>query len=122
LFKPVHRGVSMLAAVLGILGIILGRLGLQPAGVNIEMVVFGAYCLLIGYLIIRSAFLPRFLGMLMALAGLVWLTYLSPSFTDHIYPYNMAAGGIAQFLLCLWLLVFGVDAQQWQQQAHATAE
>jgi Domain of unknown function (DUF4386) len=121
LFKPVSKGVSMLAAVLGIFGIVLGRFGLQPGGVNIEMVVFGAYSLLIGYLIIRSTFLPRFLGILMALAGLVWLTNLSPSFTDHIYPYNMAVGGVAQFLLCLWLLVFGVNAQRWQQQARATA-
>ena len=46
---------------------------------NICLVFFGVYCLLIGYLIFRSTFLPRILGVLMALAGLGWLTFLSPA-------------------------------------------
>jgi hypothetical protein len=43
-----------------------------------SLVFFGPYCLLIGYLIFRSTFLPRILGVLMALAGLGWLIFLSP--------------------------------------------
>jgi hypothetical protein len=121
LFKPVSRSISMLAAALSLLGFIFGRLGFQPHGVNVEMVVFGAYGLLIGFLILRSTFLPRFLGVAMALAGLTWLTYLSPPFADYLSPYNMAVGGIAQLLLCLWLLAFGVNAQRWQQQASVAS-
>src|SRR6266436_4128408 len=45
--------------------------------VNICFVFFGVYCLLIGYLIFRSPFLPRILGVLMAIAGFGWLTFLS---------------------------------------------
>jgi hypothetical protein len=44
------------------------KLNTQTA--NICLVIFGFYDLLIGYLIYRSTFLPRFLGVLMALAGL----------------------------------------------------
>lgn len=42
---------------------------------------FGPYCLLIGYLILRSTFLPRILGVLMALAGFGSLAFLSPPST-----------------------------------------
>ena len=75
---------------------------------NICVVFFGVYCLLIGYLIFRSAFLPRFLGVLMALAGLGWLTFLSPPFANRLSPYNLILGFLAELLLMLWLLVMGV--------------
>jgi len=54
---------------------------------NICVVFFGFYCLLIGYLIFRSAFLPRILGVLMAFAGLGWLTFLSPPLANYLSPY-----------------------------------
>jgi len=84
------------------------------------VVFFGVYCLLIGYLIFRSAFLPRFLGVLMAFAGLGWLTFLSPPFANHLSPYNLVLGFLAELLLCLWLLVMGVNVQRWKEQTSAT--
>jgi hypothetical protein len=84
---------------------------------NICVVFFGVYCLLIGYLIFRSAFLPRILGGLMALAGLGWLTFLSPPLASHLSPYNLVLGFLAELLLCLWLLVMGVNVQRWKEQA-----
>jgi hypothetical protein len=42
----------------------------EPQGLNIAMVFHGFYCILVGYLIFRSTFLPRILGALMALGGL----------------------------------------------------
>jgi hypothetical protein len=61
-------------------------LELYCQGVNICFVFFGVYCLLIGYLIFRSAFLPQILGVLMAFAGLGWLTYLSPPLAPYLSP------------------------------------
>jgi len=87
--------------------------------VNICFVFFGFYCLLIGYLIFRSAFLPRFLGVLMALAGLGWLTFLSPPFANRLSPYNLVLGFLAELSLMLWLLVMGVNVQRWKEQADA---
>ena len=54
---------------------------------RIALVFFGFFCLLIGYLIFKSDFLPRILGVLMALAGLGWLTFLSPPFGAKYFPY-----------------------------------
>src|SRR5207248_7369992 len=64
---------------------------------NIGLVFFGFYCLLIGYLIFRSPFLPRILGAAMTFAGLGWLTgsfasFLSPPFAIHLFPYIMLPG------------------------------
>ena len=86
---------------------------------NICVVFFGVYCLLIGYLIFRSSFLPRLLGVLMALAGLGWLTFLSPPLANRLSPYNLVLGFLAELALMLWLLVRGVNVQRWKEQASA---
>lgn len=87
--------------------------------VSICFVFFGVYCLLIGYLIFKSSFLPRILGVLMAFAGLGWLTFLFPPVADHLSPYNLVLGFLAELTLMLWLLVMGVDVQRWNEQARA---
>ena len=91
-------------------------------GFSIALVFFGFYCLLIGYLILWSTFLPRLLGVLMAFAGLAWLTSLSPPFANYLSPYNLAVGALAELTLTLWLLVMGVNAQRWKEQAGAPRE
>jgi Domain of unknown function (DUF4386) len=91
---------------------------------NIALVLFGSYNLLIGYLIVRSTFLPRILGVLLALSGVCYLinsfaNVLSPTFAAHLVPYILLPGG-AELLLALWLAVVGVNAQRWKEQARAS--
>lgn len=95
-------------------------LKLNDQTANICLVLFGFYDLLIGYLIFRSAFLPRVLGVLMALAGLGWLTFLYPPLANSLSPYVLVLGFLAELLLMLWLLVKGVNVQRWKEQASAT--
>ena len=90
---------------------------------TISMVLFGSYNLLIGYLIFRSTFLPRILGVLLAISGLCYLincfaNFLSPAFAAHLLPYILVPGG-AELLLALWLVVIGVNVQRWKEQASA---
>ena len=94
-------------------------LELYAQGVNICFVFFGVYCLLIGYLIFRSTFLPRILAALMACAGLGWLTFLSPPLANYLSPYIQIFGFLAELALMLWLLVIGVHVQRWKEQAGA---
>ena len=84
---------------------------------NISFVFFGFYCLLIGYLILRSSFLPRILGAGMALAGLAWLTFLSPPLVHSLSPYILIPGILGEGSLTLWLIVAGVNASRWEEQA-----
>jgi len=109
IFKRVNRRLSLLAASFAFVGLTFEVLRWQPQGVNIAIVVHGVYCLLIGYLVFRSTFLPRILGALMAFAGLAWLTYLSPPLVNYLSPYNLASAILAELSLVLWLLVRGVN-------------
>jgi hypothetical protein len=70
-------------------------LELRAQASRIYMVFFGFYCLLIGYLIIRSRFLPRILGVFMAIAGLAYQTFLSPPLASYLFPYVVGSSSCA---------------------------
>ena len=84
---------------------------------DIGLVFFGVYLFLVGILILRSTFLPRILGVLMVLAGLSYLPFLSASLARSLQPYILIFPGVGQISLCLWLLVMALNAPQWQRQA-----
>jgi hypothetical protein len=86
---------------------------------NLYLVFFGVWCVLNGYLIFRSTFLPRIFGVLLMIDGLGWMTYLSPALGVSLFPFIAVASGLAELPLPLWLLVFGVNAQRWKEQASA---
>src|SRR5467141_607465 len=116
IFKPVNRGLSLLAASFNFAGLTFGALRWNPRGVDITVVFNGFYCLLIGYVIFRSTFLPRILSALMAIAGLGWLTYLSPPLANYLSAYNLALGILGQESVMLWFLAMGVNEQRWKEQ------
>jgi hypothetical protein len=102
-------------------------LDLQTIGFDVAVVFFSLYDLAIGYLIVRSTFLPQALGFLMAFSGLCYLTnsfatFLAPSFAAHLVPYIQLPSGIAELSLCLWLLVFGVNEPRWQKHVSAAQQ
>ncbi|MCI0349133.1 MAG: DUF4386 domain-containing protein [Acidobacteriales bacterium] len=120
IFRPVNRSLSLLAALVSLVGCVYSGLSLfNVAPLNIHpLVFFGFYCPLIGYLILRSTFLPRILGALMVLAGVGWLTFMSPSLAKYLFPYNLAPGIIGEGALTLWLVVMGVNEERWTEQAR----
>jgi len=105
LFKPVNQRVSLIAAAVSLVGIAVG-----PVFKVNPLPLFGIYCMLIGYLIVRSTYVPRFLGILMAIGGVGWLTFLSPALANQLSPYNFAPGMIGEGALTLWLIVRGVES------------
>jgi len=91
-------------------------------GYGISLVFFGFFCICTGYLIFKSTFLPQLLGVLMAIAGLCYLTnsfvlFLAPRLA-HQFFYILMPAGAAELSLTLWLLVKGVNVQRWK---HANA-
>jgi hypothetical protein len=91
-------------------------------GAAIALVFFGFYALLQGYLIVRSTFLPRILGVLGIFGGLGWLSFLYPPLGYRLFPYIAVLGLLGAVLLVLWLLVFGVNEQRWKEQAKAAGQ
>src|SRR6267154_5885893 len=94
-------------------------LKVNDRGAAIALVFFGFSALLMGYLIIRSTFLPRVLGVLSVLGGLGWLTFLYPPLGYSLFLYIAALGLLGAVSLILWLFVFGVNEQRWKEQAGA---
>jgi len=87
-----------------------------------DLVFFAFYCLAIGYLIFRSTFLPRILGVLMGIAGLSYLThslttFLTPRFASSLVPYILLPCLVAEASLCLWLLARSVNVRKWEERA-----
>lgn len=90
------------------------------AGYNVSVVFFGGYCLAIGYLIYRSTFMPRAIGVLMAVDGLAYMsnsfiTILAPGFAAHLVPYIQLPTLLGEGSLTLWLLIFGINTARWER-------
>lgn len=94
---------------------------LNDRGAAIALAFFGFSTVLNGYLIFRSAFLPRILGVLSAIAGLGWLTFFYPPLGYRLFLFVAPYGLLVAAALILWLLVKGVDVQRWRERAGATA-
>jgi len=91
-------------------------------GFTIGIVFFFLHTLILGYLIFKSGYFPRILGVLFIIAS---LGYLIDSFSHVLIP-NYTKGpvylalpiAIAEIAFPLWLLIKGVNAEQWKK--HAT--
>ena len=97
---------------------------LHAQAFNIAILFFGLYCVLIGVLALRSLFLPRILGALMAIAGLAYVVnnvavFLMLPGASNLSFYATTVGGLGELSLLLWLLLFGVNTQRWIEQARA---
>ena len=83
---------------------------------------FGLHVFTVGYLIRRSTFLPRILGVLLAITGVCYLTngfanFLSLPFKAYLLPFVAVGGLLGEGSLTVWLLVKGVNVQRWNEQA-----
>lgn len=86
---------------------------------DLDLVFFGLWCALTGYLIFNSKFLPRILGILLAVDGVGWMLYVVPPFANHLFPFIAGASALAEIPLQLWLIIMGVNSERWNKQAAA---
>src|SRR5580704_2916186 len=93
---------------------------------NIALIFFGFTCLLNGYLIFKSKYLPKFVGVLMQIAGLSYLiacfaALFTPTLADLLIPAILLPPLIGESSLCLWLLIKGVDIKKWNERLSSAA-
>src|SRR5207245_5575262 len=75
-------------------------------GFSVSLIFFGCFCLIVGYLIFRSGYLPKTIGVLMQIAGLSYLTnsfalILSPAFANRLFPVILLPAFLGVASLCL---------------------
>lgn len=99
------------------IALLLIRINDQGAG--IALFFFGVSTLLTGYLILRSTFWPRFLGVLAVVGGAGWLTFLWPPLGLRLFPFIAVVGLAGSLATIGWLLIVGVDEERWTAQARA---
>jgi hypothetical protein len=88
----------------------------QSTGYDLALAFFGCFCLVAGRLIYRSRFLPRALGVMMAVAGVCYqinsfIHFLAPRYS--LFPYILLPSLIGELSLTVWLLVKGLDERRW---------
>ena len=91
---------------------------------SIYGVFYGFDFICVAYLVLNSTFLPRAIGVLLAIDALAYLAdgfanILAPGFAAHLVPWIGLPTIFGEGSLCLWLLVAGVDAGRWKEQASA---
>ena len=93
-------------------------------GFGVSLLFFGCFCVIVGYLIFRSRYLPKTIGVLMQIAGMCYLTnsfalVLSPGVANRLFPAILVPSFVGELSVCLWLLVKGVNVQKWNEKATA---
>jgi hypothetical protein len=94
-------------------------------GFGIALIFFGAVCLIDGYLIFKSGYLPRMIGALMQIAGVCYLVnsfavILSPPLAHALFPAILLPALVGELSLCLWLLLKGVNVTRWNERLART--
>lgn len=92
---------------------------LHEYGVQISSIFFGLWLLPMGYLVYKSKFMPKFIGILLYVAGFGYtidsfIHILSPNFSFRFTTFTF----IGEVVIVLWLLIKGVNAKEWQKQAE----
>jgi len=156
LLKPVNKSVALFGAFCGLAGLLSGAHGLnqltalslleesrratEPVasqlqgaikiflapGFSGEDVFFGFQIVSVGYLIARSYFIPRGIGVLLVLGGLGFLitaftNFLSPRLGARLAPLLLPIAALGEGSLALWLLVRGVNVEQWRSTIERRA-
>jgi hypothetical protein len=89
-------------------------------GFGIALLLFGPFFLTAGYLVFKSGYFPKAIGILYLLPGVSYMTssfalILAPAFANRYYFAIAGPAVIGEGALCLWLLVKGVNAASWDE-------
>ncbi len=108
---------------------VLANLALRSHDIafNIALIFFGGTCLVNGYLIFKSGYFPKFLGVLLQVAGGCYLVacfaaLFAPALADVLLPAVLLPPLVGESALCLWLLLKGVNGEKWQARAAQNQE
>lgn len=97
-------------------------LRINDRGAAMSLAFFGVSGLLGGYLMFRSAFLPRFLGILGMIGSVGWLRYFYPPLRFPSFMFIVGFALLAAAVKIFWLIVYGVDAEKWRERERISTQ
>jgi Domain of unknown function (DUF4386) len=145
LLRSVDRDLALLAAMFNIVAISVEAVSafldvapnqsqettkvlirLHGHGFGVSLLFFGWFCVTIGYLIFKSQYFPKAIGVLMQIAGVCYLInsfalIASPSVANLLFPAILIPSFIGEVSLALWLLIKGVRIERWRSLTSAPA-
>lgn len=86
-------------------------------GAAIAVVFFGFSTVITGWLIIQSTYFPRILGWIAVVGGIGWLAFLWPPLGYRLNLYIAAVALVGSLATIVWMIVYGVNQERWDQQA-----
>ena len=133
LLRSVHRELALLAALFNLVSISVEAVGavfldivpnqspettkvlirLHSHAFGVSLVFFGWFCVIVGYLVFKSQFFPKAIGILMQIAGVCYLInsfalIFSPPFANRLLPTILIPSLIGELSFALWLTAKGV--------------
>jgi hypothetical protein len=98
-------------------------LTLHESGFGIGLIFFGVSCLVTAYLLFRSGYFPKTLGVLQAMAGVSYLInsfsqLLFPSLAEKMFPAIVLPAFIGELGTCVWLIVKGLNVSKWDERVR----
>jgi len=95
-------------------------LRINDNGAAIALAFFGFATVAQGWLVYKSGFLPRWLGVIEIIGGFGWLTFLSPPLGMRVFTYVAVFALVGLLAMIVWLTV-GIDEQRWRARAAQAA-
>ena len=93
-------------------------------GFGSGLIFFGCACVISGYLIFKSGYFPRILGVMIQIAGTCYLVnsftlIIAPEVGHMLFPAILLPAFVAETSLCLWLIIKGVKLEKWNETTGA---
>jgi len=107
--------------------LVLLLLDMHLQGYLIAQIFFGLFLLPLGYLVYKSGYFPKALGVILMIGcggylADVMAIYLSAGFVSSLSPYLATVAGLAELLFLLWLLIIGTKMQRQDRHAPVTVD
>ena len=95
---------------------------LHKHGYLVGQIFFGLWLLPLGFLVFKSGYLPRILGVLLIIGCFGHLVdlltvFLFPSYEAIISQIAISAAAVGEIAFCLWLVIKGVNVEEWEKRA-----
>jgi hypothetical protein len=92
-------------------------------GFGVGLIFFGVSCLVTAFLMYRSGYFPKTLGVLQAMAGVSYLInsfalILFPALADKMFPAIVLPAFVGELGTCVWLIVKGLNQAKWDERVR----